>query len=186
MDSNNLPTVFSIPILPLPQLLDACHAASVAGGWWHDLNSGEKLFRDPLELEMLIISELAEAMEGARKDLMDDKLPHRKMEEVNLADFVIRVCDYVSGKRIPFSIARYHQRIEKYAHLRVPLPAANLRLMVGSVVAGRFENALARATVYAARRGYDLVATINEKMAYNAQRADHKPENRAKENGKKF
>ena len=35
---------------------------------------------------MLIVSEIAEAMEGERKDLMDDKLPHRKMAEVELAD----------------------------------------------------------------------------------------------------
>lgn len=27
---------------------------------------------------------------------------------------------------------------------------------------------------------------VVEKLAYNAQRADHKPENRAKEGGKKF
>lgn len=43
---------------------------------------------------MLIVSEIAEAMEGERKDLMDDKLPHRKMAEVELADAVIRICDY--------------------------------------------------------------------------------------------
>lgn len=32
----------------------------------------------------------------------------------------------------------------------------------------------------------DLAGAIAEKMAYNAQRADHKPENRAKDDGKKF
>jgi hypothetical protein len=32
-------------------------------------------------------------MEGDRKDLMDDKLPHRKMREVELADAVIRIFD---------------------------------------------------------------------------------------------
>ncbi len=42
---------------------------------------------------MLIVSEVAEAMEGHRKDLMDDKLPHRKMIEVELADAVIRIFD---------------------------------------------------------------------------------------------
>lgn len=43
---------------------------------------------------MLIVSELAECMEGERKDLMDDKLPHRKMAEVELADALIRIFDY--------------------------------------------------------------------------------------------
>ena len=42
---------------------------------------------------MLIVSEVAEAMEGDRKDLMDDKLPHRKMIEVELADALIRIFD---------------------------------------------------------------------------------------------
>lgn len=33
---------------------------------------------------------------------------------------------------------------------------------------------------------YDLGGAIAEKMAYNAERADHKPENRAKKGGKTF
>lgn len=41
---------------------------------------------------MLVVTELAEAMEGDRKDKMDDKLPHRPMMEVELADAVIRIC----------------------------------------------------------------------------------------------
>ena len=43
---------------------------------------------------MLIVSEVAEAMEGVRKDLKDDHLPERSMEEVELADTVIRIMDY--------------------------------------------------------------------------------------------
>lgn len=42
----------------------------------------------------LIHSEISEAMEGDRKNLMDDKLPHRTMEEVELADAIIRIMDY--------------------------------------------------------------------------------------------
>ncbi len=42
---------------------------------------------------MLAVSELAEAMKGHRQDLMDDKLPHRKMFEVELADALIRIFD---------------------------------------------------------------------------------------------
>lgn len=36
-------------------------------------------------------------MEGERKDLMDDKLPHRRMAEVELADTLIRILDYAAG-----------------------------------------------------------------------------------------
>lgn len=46
---------------------------------------------------MLMVSELAEAMEGHRKNLMDDKLPTRKMFEVELADCVIRIFDAAHG-----------------------------------------------------------------------------------------
>ncbi len=43
---------------------------------------------------MLMVSEIAEAMEGARKNLVDDKLPGRAMEEVELVDCLIRIFDY--------------------------------------------------------------------------------------------
>jgi NTP pyrophosphatase (non-canonical NTP hydrolase) len=46
---------------------------------------------------MLIVSEIAEAMEGERKNLMDDKLPHRKAVEVELADALIRIFDYAGA-----------------------------------------------------------------------------------------
>ena len=46
---------------------------------------------------MLVVSELAEAMEGHRKSLMDDKLPHRPMIEVELADALIRILDISGG-----------------------------------------------------------------------------------------
>lgn len=81
---------------------------------------------------MLIVSEIAEAMEGERKNLQDDKLPHRKMAEVELADALIRIFDYAGGMN------------------------------------------------------YDLAGALIEKLAYNAQREDHKLENRLKADGKKF
>lgn len=49
------------------------------------------------ELLMLTVSELAEAMEGHRKYLPDDKLPHRSMFEVELADTLIRIFDMAGG-----------------------------------------------------------------------------------------
>src|SRR5258708_6687783 len=100
------------------------HVANV--GWWHDPTTGEPLARNVGELLMLCVSELAEAMEGHRKDLQDDKLPHRKMIEVELADTVIRMLDISAGF------------------------------------------------------GLDLGGAMVEKMAFNAQRADHKAEQRLK------
>lgn len=77
-------------------LVDYCHGASKAAGWWNDLATGEPLVDRPhvvAEKLMLIVSEVAEAMEGHRKGLADDKLPHRPMIEVELADAVIRIAD---------------------------------------------------------------------------------------------
>ena len=74
----------------------ACHDRSRAAGWWNDLRTGEELINRPhvvAEKLMLIVSEVAEAMEGHRKGLMDDKLPHRPAIEVELADAVIRIGD---------------------------------------------------------------------------------------------
>ena len=100
--------------------------------WWHDIETGEPLDRNVGEMLMLVVSEIGEAMEADRKDLMDDKLPHRKGLEVELADAVIRIFD----------------------------------------IAGAVE--------------MDLGGAIVEKLLFNMNRPDHKPENRAKENGKKY
>lgn len=66
--------------------------------WWVSIEDGvTPLRRNKGELLMLIVSEIAEAMEGERKDLMDDKLPHRKMAEVELTDAIIRILDYAGA-----------------------------------------------------------------------------------------
>jgi NTP pyrophosphatase (non-canonical NTP hydrolase) len=72
-----------------------CHEANAK--WWVDLTTGEPLQRNKGELIALMHSELSECLEGVRKDLQDDKLPHRPMEEVELADTLIRIFDYAAG-----------------------------------------------------------------------------------------
>jgi NTP pyrophosphatase (non-canonical NTP hydrolase) len=123
----------------------ACHSAAFKSGWWQGKNEQGPIdyvsairTRDRFGLALvaeklcLIHSEISEAMEGHRKDLMDDKLPHRKMIEVELADAVIRIAD-----------------------------------LCGAM-------------------GLDLGSAISEKLEFNAQRPDHKPENREKDGGKKY
>lgn len=118
---------------PLYELSKEIHQDNIAAGWWKtNPETGTTVPRNVGELLCLVHSEISESMEGFRKDLMDDKLPHRKMAEVELADALIRI----------FDIAGYYD--------------------------------------------FDLDAAIAEKRAYNKVRADHKPENRAKEGGKKF
>lgn len=80
----------------LNELRDYVHRANAK--WWVSLDDGvTPLKRNKGELLMLVVSEVAEAMEGERKDLMDDKLPHRKMAEVELIDAIIRILDYAGG-----------------------------------------------------------------------------------------
>ena len=79
----------------LNDLAKDCRAAHET--WWRDPATGKPVVRNPGELKMLMVSEIAEAMEGERKDLMDDKIVHRKMAEVELADALIRIFDYAGG-----------------------------------------------------------------------------------------
>lgn len=80
------------------------HGAALSAGWWHDLKTGTDYIAEcrngtrlgkalVAEKLCLIHSEVSEAMEGHRKGLMDDKLPHRTAIEVELADAAIRIGD---------------------------------------------------------------------------------------------
>lgn len=67
------------------------HQTSVNNGWW-DQATRENPYTVPCKLA-LVHSEISEAMEGHRKGLIDDKLPHRPMIEVELADALHRIFD---------------------------------------------------------------------------------------------
>ena len=85
-------------------LQNICHDASRTAGWWiehanqtdlmQEMRSGSR-FGKALFAEKLTLahSEISESMEGHRKGLQDDKLKHRPMIEVELADAVIRIAD---------------------------------------------------------------------------------------------
>lgn len=90
------------------ELVVACHGQAHAMGWHLEYDElvaltesgtisekfGQKLIGHFVATKlMLTVSEVAEAMEGARKGLPDDKLPHRSMLGAELADTVIRAFD---------------------------------------------------------------------------------------------
>jgi NTP pyrophosphatase (non-canonical NTP hydrolase) len=84
------------------ELQDICHTLARRSGWWTNLETGEETHgwppkRNVGEMLCLVHSEISEAMEGHRKGLQDDKLPHRPMLEVELADAVIRIMDIAGG-----------------------------------------------------------------------------------------
>lgn len=95
-------------------LAEDIHAGNRERGWWSDPATGEDIThtRNVGELLCLVHSEISEAMEGHRKGLMDDHLPHRRMFEVELADAVIRILDIAGAYGLDLGGAI----VEKYAY----------------------------------------------------------------------
>ena len=121
----------------IENLQNICHGLSKEAGWWgphaqQAIGVASPTDQDIAEKLLLIHCEISEAVEGRRKNLQDDHLPHRKMFDVELADVAIRLFDLAGAMRV------------------------------------------------------DLAGSMVEKMEYNTQRKDHKPENRELEGGKKF
>lgn len=85
----------------ITNLANFIHGRNVAAGWWTDLETGEDLHgkRNMYELLALVHSEVSEALEGRRKQLPDDKLPHRPMFRVELIDAIIRLLDILGSEQ---------------------------------------------------------------------------------------
>lgn len=81
-------------------LVTFAHSASRSVGWYHDLETGEPISFDKTQGMMLIVREVSEAFEGYRRNAMDDKLPHRLAEEVEMADAFLRLLNYAGANRL--------------------------------------------------------------------------------------
>jgi len=69
------------------------HKTATDAGWYTDPMTGEPVTRNFGEVVALMHSELSEALEADRKNLNDDKLPHRDGREVEFADCILRILD---------------------------------------------------------------------------------------------
>lgn len=153
--------------------------------WWTDPETKQRIERNPEELKALIVSELCEALEGERKDRMDDHLPHRKMAEVEMADTVIRVFDFIGGRGMEFD-ADLMEEIDKDFPETPENKGEAIMGMVEDVCLESWESLIISIERYCDKHGYDLKAAVAEKREYNRTRADHSHEARLKAGGKKF
>lgn len=75
-----------------------CHNLAKHSGWWDGVDVNDK---NVLGTKLCLVhSEVSEALEGVRKDKMDDHLKHRSQEEVELADAIIRIFDYAGARKL--------------------------------------------------------------------------------------
>ena len=185
-------------------LIKNLHKQNVDVGWWDNNPSlVEKLH--------LCVTEICEATEGERKDLMDDHLTHKKMGEVELADALIRLMDlagrmdviYKQSTPEQLSGIRYtlEEQYEDHGicavHLRLVRNLTDITNDLTPYVSPYFKSdnfsyvidsiiVAAEVLGYHPRGSYGILDTVLEKNSYNAKRLDHKRENRSKEGGKKF
>jgi len=182
-------------------LTTVIHQFNVQAGWWNDPTTGNFLGkeRDLDDVVCLIHSEISEALEGYRKNLQDDKLPHHPMLIVELADTAIRCFDAIGGyaedyrwtnktprrPEIDFAVAVRDKRITRCLNMLHGYTNATLFFKM------RHDYTALRRTVVgcyylAENMGYNLTDIILEKVVFNAERADHKLEERKKAGGKRI
>jgi hypothetical protein len=182
-------------ILTASQIADMAVRVHTANAkWWVNIDTGRPLERNVGELLMLCVSELSEGLEGDRKNLMDDKLPHRTMLEVELADALIRTLDIIGGLRLLIEDVKPLDGVwpSNVGESLLMLTMVYVNAMRGYL---RFApatldtsmcRAIERLVSFADHLGLDIMGAYEDKMAYNAVRADHQIEARKAADGKKY
>lgn len=163
-------------------------------GWWDDMD------RCIYQTLQLVSTEIAEATEGERKNLMDDKIKHRRMGEVELADALIRILDlagryewvYCSSDCMLTTTRRMLDSIKTIAglHFVANKVLAELGVQIFDCINTEVHCEYSELVQVILKIGeiqnYDIIGAMHEKIEFNKNRPDHNRENRAAENGKKF
>jgi len=167
------------------KLAKEIHQYNKEAGWW----DGDRSIETAL---MLVVTEIAEATEGERKDLMDDHLKHRKMGEVELADALIRMLDIGGKLKLDcYPISYISNNSEDIFHIHLDLCDYVLNMYnnlteYGKTYTEDSYSGFIWQILHADKvMNYDVISAMYEKIEYNKTRADHKKENRAKAGGKK-
>lgn len=174
-------TITHVLIKPsMLELQNHIHEQNVEKGWW-------KSPRCFSTMTNLFISENSEALEGDRRNLMDDKLKHYPMRVVEIADMCIRVFDYLGSVKYDEYIGTVDS---KYApgDFQWNLALATHYLSQAWLEYGRkdytgeveflLNQAINTGFTMIRDMGYDPIEIILEKHDFNAVRHDHKLENR--------
>jgi hypothetical protein len=165
---------------PLRVFFTDIHERNVKAGWWTDLATGEPKKRSVGEMLILFVTEMAEAYEGWLLNMPDDKLPNHPALGVEMADLGIRWADFCGALQA--------------GSILQPDPANNPGdMMFKRICTIAWEYEAIRKTPAAIGDPetadflppMDVAAMIDDKLAFNANRPDHKIENRLKEDGKR-
>jgi len=166
----------------------AAHVHALNHQWWHDAE-GNRLVRSHSQLLALVMSELGEALEADRKNLMDDHLPQYPGVVVELADTVIRLLDYAGALSLTLAEPRVFPPVDVSEGLwRLMCAVAKLEAVAISDLGYHIGDTISRAETLAveAYPSYAFWEVVYDKLCYNQQRADHKHEARAQPGGKKY
>lgn len=117
-NTSNMLTEMSDVEVSINELGRICHEAAAARGWWHSLAFATPMpkERNVGELIALMHSELSEALEAARKDLLSDHIPEFFGVEEELADCLIRIFDFAGAANLRLGEAFVAKM--KYNHTR--------------------------------------------------------------------
>lgn len=171
------------------KLAQECHAENQH--WWHDPATGKRFERNRGEMFALMHSELSECLEGIRKDLWDNHIPERASEEVELADFIIRLMDYIGHRKhnidAMFAMMPAMHVFDNKAEC-INAMHNHLSSVHSDMVSEQFGFSLLLKYIdcYCCAYKIDLEGAIRDKRAFNRTRHDHTNEARLAAGGKKF